>query len=145
MTSLSRRREIWFVVPALLSVACTRARLADDRDAGPTLSGAAAAAAADSLARLDVHQELEAALLRGDRRFLGVQGYAIVAPGLPAAEHRALVRQYGIRVIRGTSDNRFITEGEDTIPGGPPVERFHKEAAAWATRYNRALLARLRR
>ena len=145
MTGQIRRSGICFVVPALLLVACARARLADDRDAGPTLSGPAAAAAADSLARLDVDQELEAALRRGDRRFLGVQGYALVAPGLPADEHRALVRRYGIRVIRGTSDNWFITQGEDTLPGGPPVERFHREAAAWATRYNRALLARMRR
>ena len=68
-----------------------------------------------------------------------------MAPGLPPGEHRALVHRYGIRMIRGTSDNWFINEGEDTLLGGPPVERFHREAVAWATRYNRALLARLRR
>ena len=56
----------------------------------------------------------------------------------------ALVRRYGVRVIRGTSGNHIIIEGEETSSGEAAVTRFHREAVAWATRNHRALLARLR-
>jgi hypothetical protein len=123
------------VATALSAVGCVHARPADETNSGPPLAGPAALAAADSLGRLDPGREVEAALRHGDRRLLGVQGYALYAPGVPPEEERDFRRRYGVRVIAGTGDNQVGEEGE----------RFNRAAHEWATRYNQALLKRLRR
>jgi hypothetical protein len=52
--------------------------------------------------------DLEAALQRGDRRFIGENGYTCTAPGLDysatSADEQNYVSTFGINCIEGTSD-----------------------------------------
>ena len=89
---------------------------------------------ADSLARLDPTVELALALRHQDRRFIGIQGYARVAPGVPPND-RLYPKQDAMRVIEGTSDNLWA----------PEVERLTRIGASYAARYNQMLLRELRR
>jgi hypothetical protein len=89
---------------------------------------------ADSLERLDPATEAAAALGRADRRFIGLQGYVRFAPGV-APESAEYPDQDAMRVIEGTSDGVWA----------PEVERLNHVAAAYAERYNRVLLLRLRK
>lgn len=91
-------------------------------------------ARADSLERLDPARELAAALRRGDRRFIGVQGYVRVAPGLALGDP-LYPKQDAMHVIEGTSDAIWA----------PEVERLNRVSAAYAERYNRLLHEHLRR
>lgn len=93
------------------------------------------AARADSLERLDPARELAAALARGDSRFIGVTGYVVVAPGVGFRDPCYPRRLDAIRAVEGTSDNTV----------GPAGERLRRIATAYAERYNRLLLGRLRR
>jgi hypothetical protein len=93
------------------------------------------AAWADSLERLDPARELAAALARGDLRFIGVAGYVVVAEGVGFRDPCYPRQRDAMRVVEGTSDT----------PVGPARERLQRVAAAYAKRYNRLLLARLRR
>ena len=88
----------------------------------------------DSLSRLDPAREVERAIARGDWRFVGVAGYAVVAPGVAFADPRYPKDLREIRVIEGTSD--FVI--------GQAGERLNKVAAEYAEQYNRLLLKRLR-
>ena len=89
---------------------------------------------ADSLTGLNPQTELQRALARGDRRFLGLQGFAIAVPGVKRTDP-LYPRQSEVRVIPGTSDGLR----------GPRGARLNRVAAAYAARYNRALLAELHR
>ena len=83
--------------------------------------------AADSLGRADPERDVEAALGRADRRLLGVQRYTLVLPGVPVERYEAVEREYGVRVLAGTSDNWV---GDDHAG-------YNRAAEAYAERYNR--------
>ena len=89
--------------------------------------------AADSLAHADAARDVAAALERADRRLLGVQRYLLVLPGVPTERYGAVEREYGVRVLGGTSDS---WDGEDHAA-------YNRAAEAYAERYNRELLRRL--
>jgi hypothetical protein len=89
----------------------------------------------DSLRRLKPERELKAAIAHGDWRFLGVQGYVVVAPGVAFDDPLYPKEPSDIRVIEGTSD--FMI--------GEAGNRFNTEAAKYAEQYNHMLLKRLRK
>jgi hypothetical protein len=88
---------------------------------------------ADSLAALDPQRELEAALARGDRRFIAICGYACNPPGLTNRQLSS-IRPEQLNKIDGTSDN--LTPG---------VARLNTAAYDYALKYNTLLLARIRK
>jgi hypothetical protein len=87
---------------------------------------------ADSLNRADVVTAVDVALKKGDRRLLGVMGYALVVPGVPRDEEVTLREKHGVRILEHTSDARH---GEDHAA-------WNDAAARYAERYNRELLRR---
>jgi len=90
---------------------------------------------ADSLAGLDPGTEVRKAIARRDHRLIAVCGYACVPPGVDLRDtlvQRALER---LRPIVGTSDAILNAD----------VARLNKVSSEYATRYNRLLLAALRR
>jgi len=86
------------------------------------------------LDRADPQRDLAAALARGDRRFVGVYGYSADVPGVDSPD-QGLLKRYGVRYLRGTSD--AMTSQED--------ERLNKLAHRYAKKYNGLLLQHLRR
>ena len=88
----------------------------------------------DSLQRLKPARELKAAIARGDWHFGGVQGYAIVAPGVAFNDPFYPKDPRGIHVIEGTSDFEF----------GEPGKGLNRVAAEYAKKYNQLLLKLLR-
>jgi hypothetical protein len=89
----------------------------------------------DSLSRLNAAQELKAAIANGDWRFLGVVGYVAVAPGVDFTDPEYPRDPRDMRIIEGTSDSQV----------GEAGARFNMVASAYAERYNRLLLERLRK
>ena len=89
----------------------------------------------DSLSRLDAATELQASIARDDWRFLGVLGYVLVAPGVEFDDPLYPKSPADVRVIEGTSDMMV----------GEAGKRFNMVAGAYAERYNRLLLERLRK
>jgi hypothetical protein len=89
----------------------------------------------DSLSRLDAATELKLAIVSGDWRFLGVVGYVVVAPGVDFNDPLYPQHPGDMRVIEGTSDAQV----------GEAGKRFNLVAGAYAERYNRLLLERLRK
>ena len=89
----------------------------------------------DSLSRLDAAKELKAAIASGDWRFLGVVGYVVVAPGVDFTDPEYPRDPRDMRIIEGTSDMQL----------GEAGTRFNTLASAYAERYNRLLLDRLRK
>ena len=79
----------------------------------------------------DPERDLGAAWARGDRRFVGVYGYAAITPGV---EHALALRQ-STRYLAGTSD---AIEGREHL-------RLCRLATRYAERYNQFLLQRLSR
>ena len=92
------------------------------------------ASRADSLARLDPAVEVAVALRHHDRRFIGIQGYVRVAPGI-SFQDPMYPKQHAMRVIQGTSDGLWA----------PEVARLGRVGALYAEKYNRLLLRELRR
>jgi hypothetical protein len=88
--------------------------------------------AADSLAALDPGDAVTRALAAGDVRLLGIQGYGLIAPGVPTAYHLQYVREFGIRAMEHTSD----------LILGPDHKRYIEAAYRYAREYNRILLCR---
>jgi hypothetical protein len=88
---------------------------------------------ADSIEHLDVNRELALALARGDRRFIGVRGYVIIAPGVALGDP-FYPKQDQMRAVEGTSDHIWA----------PEVARLNRVASEYASRYNRLLLSRLK-
>jgi hypothetical protein len=89
----------------------------------------------DSLSRLDAAAELKIAIARDDWRFLGVVGYVAVAPGIDFTDPLYPESPTQLRIIEGTSDSQV----------GEAGKRFNIVAGAYAERYNRLLLAQLRK
>jgi len=89
--------------------------------------------AADSLDRADPARDAEAALGRAERRLLGVQRYTLVLPGVPVERYEAAVREFGVRVLGGTSDS-WVDDDHAA---------YNRAAESYAERYNRELLRRL--
>jgi hypothetical protein len=89
----------------------------------------------DSLSRLDAASELRAAIASGDYRFLGIVGYVVVAPGVDFNDPLYPKHPEDMRIIEGTSDSQV----------GEAGKRFNTVAGAYAERYNRLLLERLRK
>jgi hypothetical protein len=88
----------------------------------------------DSLSGLDAATELKVAISRNDWRFLGVTGYVVVAPGVDFNDPLYPKHPRDMRIIEGTSDSQV----------GEAGTRFNQVAGAYAERYNRLLLERLR-
>ena len=94
-------------------------------------------ARADSIARLDPAHELSAALERGDRRCIAVQGYAPLPTVRSLDSVRAgwpLLCAAGMNIVPGTSD--LVTPG---------VGELNVAAWRYGERYNQLLLVVLRR
>jgi hypothetical protein len=72
--------------------------------------------------------DFRAALARKDYRFVGIMGYTLDIPGID--ENNVLVRNGGVKVIKGTSDS--IVDKEDA--------RLQKLARDYAIKYNHLLL-----
>jgi hypothetical protein len=89
----------------------------------------------DSLSLLDAATELKAAITKNDWRFVGVTGYVVVAPGVDFNDPLYPKNPRDMRIIEGTSDSQV----------GEAGKRFNMVAAAYAERYNRLLLKRLRK
>ena len=70
---------------------------------------------------------------RGDNRFVGINGFTCLPPGLDDKEI-ALVRKYGLRCLEGTSD---MIEGKEH-------EKLLSRAIAYATAYNKTLFLELK-
>jgi hypothetical protein len=79
----------------------------------------------------DINAEVEAAVSKGDFRFVAVAADGIIVPGLPA-DRRWPIRSE-LRVIENTSD---VIQSREHM-------RLQRVADAYAEKYNRALLARL--
>ncbi|HEX8371848.1 MAG TPA: hypothetical protein VF585_03640 [Chthoniobacterales bacterium] len=113
---------------ALLSVGCASTSPIARRSPA---SGAADSRAVRSLRWLDSadpQRDLAAALDRGDRRFIGVYGYAPFTPGVePPLFSR-------VRYLNGTAD---VIEGQEH-------SRLNRLAYHYAETYNRLLLQRLK-
>jgi hypothetical protein len=81
--------------------------------------------------------DLEAALQRGDRRFIGTNGYTCAAPGLDysatSTDEQNYVSTFGINCIEGTSD----------VVDQQLLDLTHV-ADDYASTYNKELLRRIR-
>jgi hypothetical protein len=89
----------------------------------------------DSLGRLDAAAELKIAMAKSDWRFIGVTGYVVVAPGVEFTDPLYPKNPADMHVIEGTSD----------FAVGDAGMRLNQVAGAYAERYNRLLLERLRK
>lgn len=89
----------------------------------------------------DVNRDVNAAIAKGDRRFLCVTGEGVYAPGLSAPEFTPGVAESQIdklrfRIIDDTYDDINPTHGESII-------RFKKTADIYARKYNLLLKKKL--
>jgi hypothetical protein len=82
--------------------------------------------------RASPEADVERALAEGDRRFVGVMGYALVVPGV---EDRDLKKEHGVKVIPYVSD----------MIEGYRHKVFVDIAHKYAEQYNAELLSRDRR
>jgi len=85
------------------------------------------------LSKLDLQnpeKDLERNLAGGDRRLIGLYGYALYCPGITNLTPDE-IQQHGVRPIKGTSDCIM----------GAEHQRLTQSATDYATRYNKALLA----
>ena len=85
------------------------------------------------LDRASPERALNAALLRGDKRFLGIGGFSLTAPGIGDGFDDEVYFKYGVRQIEGTGD-----AGVDS-----KTEKLISQAREYATTYNRLLLKSL--
>lgn len=80
----------------------------------------------------DPARALESAWARGEKRFLGVRGFALAVPGVNTDVHEDLIyNRIGVRAIEGTGD--FVSE---------EVHDLMQGASRYAARYNQLLLKR---
>ena len=122
-----RGSVIFLLLVALLLAPALRAQ-----ESGLRHQESELAARADSLGDLSPEQELNAALARGDRRYIGLMGYTIIVPGV-SWDHGCHPRSYdSVVVIAGTSD---AVDSKDR-------ERLNRTAAEYAKQYNTLLLQR---
>lgn len=89
------------------------------------------AALAAKLRAADAAAEADAALAKGDRRFVGVMGIALAVPGV--AWSPELRQRYGVRLLEGTGD----------VISGEAQREYQLAAADYARRYNTRLAAKL--
>jgi hypothetical protein len=115
----------WSILP--VAVAAVLAACSTHRVEGAE-SDAVLGRRADSIAALDPRREVDAALARGDKRFIGVCNYACAAPGAPNR------LSLDLKIVEGTSDVVF----------GPGNGRLNRAAHDYGTAYNRMLLEALR-
>ncbi len=109
----------------------------DDASAVPTPTMSQAALLAETLATLNLASpvaDLNANLERKDFRFVGVNSYTCMAPGLGGIDSE-LPQQYGLRCLFGTSD--FIESHEHAA--------LMTAALRYAYRYNTELARRIHR
>jgi len=76
--------------------------------------------------------DLDLSLKRGDHRFIGINSYTCMAPGISDADYR-LMRRFGLRCLDGTSDAIESKEHE----------RLQEKASAYARTYNLELYRRI--
>jgi hypothetical protein len=127
------RRDLFVLVALVLVATCSPEERADGRqnaDSTPSLTASDYARAADSLDKADAANHALAAVGNGDRRLLGVQGYSLVIPGVPAQRMEEYTRRLGVRLLKGTSDSWQNEEHK----------AYNVAAGRYADRYNRALL-----
>jgi hypothetical protein len=92
---------------------------------------------AATLAKLNLEnplKDLSANLKRGDKRFIGVNGYTCDAPGVTDADQRIVNSpKFGLNCLDGTSD----------VVGSDEHFRLIQKATDYAMAYNRELLRRI--
>ena len=77
--------------------------------------------------------DLEATWARNDARFIGLNGFGAIIPGVPEPHYLDVIKNYGVKTIEGTTDGEF----------SPEVTQLNQMAARYAESYNRLLLAKL--
>ena len=89
--------------------------------------------AADPTTSLNA-SDLQAAIKKGDYRFIGLMGYTLYVPGVQQDEfYQKHEAEFGVKVITGTSDFFEIPEQEELVRVG----------GAYAEKYNRFLLKKI--
>jgi hypothetical protein len=123
-----------FLCAALLTLtslaAASNVVFAGPMGGGPNTTALATVLASLNLARPAV--DLDANLKRGDKRFIGFNGYTCIAPGVDD-DDATLLRHFGVRCLVGTSD---AIEGTDHAA-------LLGKAAKYAREYNAELLRRI--
>jgi len=112
-----------FLLPLILSVAALQ---------GCSEKTAKYADQIRALESADVAAEVEAAVSKGDLRFVGVMGFGLLVPGVPDYQEKYAAR-YGVRVIENTSD---AIENEEH-------RRLQDAAYRYAEKYNSLLIPQL--
>jgi hypothetical protein len=77
----------------------------------------------------DPNADLQAAIKKGDLRFLAIKGYTLTVPGVEDYKSK-YANKYSYRILEGTSD----------VVNGPEDLRFQSIAQRYAEKYNRLLL-----
>ncbi len=116
--------------------ACDR-RVPIRRSRRPTAATSQAALLAKTLATLNLSSpiaDLDANWDRKDLRFIGINSYTCMAPGVGGAD-TALPQRYGLRCLFGTSD--FLESRAHAA--------LMNKARRYAARYNAELVRRIRR
>ncbi|MGA2778722.1 MAG: hypothetical protein ABSF94_14295 [Steroidobacteraceae bacterium] len=111
--------------------------VADSTPVAPAPSKSQAALLAETLSALNLSSpisDLDASWDRKDLRFVGVNSYTCMAPGVGGLETE-LPQQYGLRCLFGTSD--FIESREHAA--------LMRAALRYAARYNAELARRILR
>jgi hypothetical protein len=90
------------------------------------------AAQIEKLESADIAAEVEAALAKGDRRFIGVMGVGFMVSGVP--DYSKKYARADVRVLPNTSD----------AIDGPEHLRLQEAARRYAEQYNKLLLERRR-
>jgi hypothetical protein len=99
-------------------------------------AGADESAIREAITRLDnadPGKDVDEALRKGDRRFVGIRGLSTYVPGVDKFDEHYKVT-YGVRIILMARD--FVRS--------PQLERLNEAAVRYAASYNRLLLARIR-
>jgi len=78
-------------------------------------------------------KDLEKNFAKGEKKFMGINGYALTTPGVDSADQK-LVEQNGVQPIKGTTD---MLEGQEHL-------QLISDATDYAERYNQALLKKLK-
>ncbi len=86
------------------------------------------------MANADAPREVARRVARGDLRFVGVNGFSLMVPGIAGGAVNRLVQAKGVNDIQGTSD----------AIGGPEQLRLQSLALRYARRCNALLLDYLR-
>ena len=89
----------------------------------------------DSLRNRTPEQDARRAIVEGDRRLWGLEGYSLILPSVGIDDYRRAKLQYGFRVFPHTGDFVAVENGDSSWVW------WQKATAIYAERYNRTVLA----